>query len=144
MSAEEITRLRAWGARWKRAAGLLKMRADLFARLATKGHDTREAAQAECDRANAPLKGLTLGPRRCGNCGETGHTAAAKRCPSRPDVVHARILAALTEPLTLSNIRTLLGPSVKPRAIEQALLTLGARMQVQRSGDTWRRLAVRS
>jgi hypothetical protein len=50
------------------------------------GHDTREAAQADCDRANrAPLKGVTLAPRRCGACNGVGHTSRSKACPYHPD-----------------------------------------------------------
>lgn len=52
----------------------------------TAGHDTREAAQAECDRANrAPLKGVTLAPRRCGACNGVGHTKRSRECPRHPD-----------------------------------------------------------
>ncbi len=52
----------------------------------TAGHGTREAAQADCDRANrAPLKGVTLAPRRCGACNGHGHTSRSKACPSHPD-----------------------------------------------------------
>lgn len=76
----EVNRLRAWGARWKRAAGLLKMRADLFASLAT-GHATRAGAQAECDRANAPMRR----PARCSVCGFRGHRKGSPKCLSRPD-----------------------------------------------------------
>jgi hypothetical protein len=49
------------------------------------GHDTRAAAQADCDRANrAPLKGVTLAPRRCGACNGVGHTRQSERCPAHP------------------------------------------------------------
>ena len=54
----------------------------------TGGHDTREAAQAECDRANAaPFRGVTLALRRCGACNGVGHTSRSKGCPSHPDRV---------------------------------------------------------
>ena len=50
----------------------------------TAGHDTRAAAQAECDRANAaPLKGVTLAPRRCGACNGVGHTVEAAPSASK-------------------------------------------------------------
>lgn len=111
------------------------------------GHDTREAAQAECDRANAPFRGVTLTERRCGNCGETDHTAAAKRCPSRPDVAREAVYAALSEPRSGSALREMLGPKIRPRAVEDALYRLSGLRRVRRGERLgrdfmWSRVAV--
>lgn len=34
---------------------------------------------------SAPLKGVTLAPRRCGACNGVGHTKRSRECPSHPE-----------------------------------------------------------